>query len=589
MKSGGHLSDQTILLALDGEMGSRETDRVKTHLEACWTCRVRREQIERVISDVVEFESHDEVILQLLPRPRDRRSSFLLKLDELIEQTAQPSVWQLMSANLWKSRRQLGFAAVTLAILLFAARLLETPPSVSANELLRRANASLNAEFMSVNRPVVYRKIRIRSGNDTVTRTIYRDPATRRVSDRMDPPASAFLQAAFTHAGFDWQEPLSASDYSAWRGRLAKKSDEVRQTGVDSLVLSTSTRDGLVQEASLTVRASDWHPVAEHITLYDSRELEIIELDFRVLSMEAVGPGIFETSVAAVPPVIRTDGPKVAPETPESPKGPTQAELGEVELRVLVALHNAKADAGEDIAVLRLRDEVVVQGVVETQARKQELAALLARMPHVQPQVQTLAEALLAQGQPQPGTSASETQSAESPPAPPLLQQALEKQFPNVEDRSGFINQALDVAQDALAHSSALQHLGTRYRTSAVVELSPELRRELAELLLDHRNVLRQQLLTERVLVSALMPASESSPAVTLRSGTWQETVAAILPDVRRIHSGVAALFAGSRVSAPNAASTAADLRLAMAHLDALLKSLSDQVNDQLHGNEERR
>src|ERR1700676_5729958 len=50
-----HLSDEKLLFALDGELAAGESAQVKIHLQACWSCRARSEQIEEAIASVVEY------------------------------------------------------------------------------------------------------------------------------------------------------------------------------------------------------------------------------------------------------------------------------------------------------------------------------------------------------------------------------------------------------------------------------------------------------------------------------------------------------------------------------------------------------
>ncbi|HEY6342477.1 MAG TPA: hypothetical protein VIY49_13360 [Bryobacteraceae bacterium] len=50
-----HLSDETLLLAADGELSPRAAARVTSHLAACWTCRTRKQEIEAAVTDFVRF------------------------------------------------------------------------------------------------------------------------------------------------------------------------------------------------------------------------------------------------------------------------------------------------------------------------------------------------------------------------------------------------------------------------------------------------------------------------------------------------------------------------------------------------------
>jgi anti-sigma factor RsiW len=48
-----HLSDQQLLLDVDGELSRGDEKSVRTHLAACWQCRARLEELQNAISDFV--------------------------------------------------------------------------------------------------------------------------------------------------------------------------------------------------------------------------------------------------------------------------------------------------------------------------------------------------------------------------------------------------------------------------------------------------------------------------------------------------------------------------------------------------------
>jgi len=55
-----HVPDQDLLLLADGELPKRRSVEVRSHLEACWTCRSRLQEIEGVIADFVHLH-HSEL------------------------------------------------------------------------------------------------------------------------------------------------------------------------------------------------------------------------------------------------------------------------------------------------------------------------------------------------------------------------------------------------------------------------------------------------------------------------------------------------------------------------------------------------
>lgn len=50
-----HLSDQQLLLSVDGELSARDEKLVRAHLDGCWKCRTRRQELESAIGDSVRF------------------------------------------------------------------------------------------------------------------------------------------------------------------------------------------------------------------------------------------------------------------------------------------------------------------------------------------------------------------------------------------------------------------------------------------------------------------------------------------------------------------------------------------------------
>ncbi len=65
-----HLSDQNLLLDLEGELSARKARAVRAHLEGCWTCRARRRQLEDAIEDFVRLRQTVEIPPADGPRAR---------------------------------------------------------------------------------------------------------------------------------------------------------------------------------------------------------------------------------------------------------------------------------------------------------------------------------------------------------------------------------------------------------------------------------------------------------------------------------------------------------------------------------------
>src|ERR1700736_1123768 len=85
-----HLSDEKLLFALDGELAASESAQVKSHLQACWSCRARSEQIEEAIASVVEYR--DLLATSFGPISTGGRAEFVSQLRQLAQSAGSPTL-----------------------------------------------------------------------------------------------------------------------------------------------------------------------------------------------------------------------------------------------------------------------------------------------------------------------------------------------------------------------------------------------------------------------------------------------------------------------------------------------------------------
>jgi len=618
-----HLSDEQILLALDGELSSREAAKVNMHLEACWSCRARSQQIESAIADIVEYR--DSLIRPYFPVPPGGLEEFSTRLQKLARtvghsplksriigplRVMQAFLQDLVPRHAWIS----ALVLASFVILLFT-RLWQAP-RVSASQLLENSRAFEVRQLGSVAKPIVFQKLHIRIGTKAVTRTIYRDSVRMRQVDHVDasgdaPPnqtlnhsgeighaAESELRGTFLALHMNWQDPLSAASYSSWRDSLpAGGQDEV--TTADNrrfLILKTTPSQGAISEARITFRAADFHPVEEEVRLQDAREVEIREMAWDVLPMEAVNPAIFSQEQEEVRHA-ESQRP-VSLFTPA--QGPSDSQLAEAELQARVAMHVAGADLGEPIELGRStagsnQRSVIVRGIVSSLGRENDLLAAFRGIPHLEFRLQTLEEAK-AQENPH-GTEVQDPNQRTAPDGPPevptrvtvvnqpVFESQLEKSYPRPEDRIAFVNRVVELAQDALAEAWALRRLSDRYDADAVAELSLGSRQTLELLIRDHVSLLRQHVNTAQDLIAPFLPGPRSAPdqpeSAFPEIGDWRDSVAAAFTGTQRICDSVVVLFAGSRAAEPEtAAPVADDLQRALARLQVQLRALYENISE---------
>jgi hypothetical protein len=73
-----HISDEDLLLAIDCELDGSAAARVHAHLEDCWACRARRQEIESAIA--VFMKVHERNLTEPLPPPEGPRALLKARL-----------------------------------------------------------------------------------------------------------------------------------------------------------------------------------------------------------------------------------------------------------------------------------------------------------------------------------------------------------------------------------------------------------------------------------------------------------------------------------------------------------------------------
>jgi hypothetical protein len=106
-----HLSDEQLLLDVEGETPTRDESLIRSHLDACWKCRARRQEIESTIADFVRV--HQREFDVKLPPAAGRRALLKAQLAHLAT-TPPNSSWSVLTR---RSDWALAAAACALAAL----------------------------------------------------------------------------------------------------------------------------------------------------------------------------------------------------------------------------------------------------------------------------------------------------------------------------------------------------------------------------------------------------------------------------------------------------------------------------------------
>jgi hypothetical protein len=590
--SGGHLTDEDLIRSLDGELSSKETAEADAHILSCWSCRGRRQAIEEGIGDLVEYQN--AIATPYLPPPLHDRAIFLARLDALAAGLGRPSRFVTM---LRETIRMLGIhplnrvAQVAGILLLVTSGLalyfLQTTRIVSADELLNRATVSDMNTLKAVAEPVVIQRLRVHVGRQLLTRTIYRDIAHNRITSRTDVSGlgKELVRAAYLRSSLDWNTPLDAKTYRSWRSRHADGQDTVIQHESGEVTLQTKLTAGPVAEADLTVRTSDYHAIAERYQLADHSEIEIAELSYDVIPLAALHENVFA-------PLPEPSLPRFPVAVLPEPMSPNDAGLANAQVQAEMTLHKLGGDLGEEIEIkIRPEREIVVEGVVTDESRKQQVQAELQKIAGVRMHILTIAEAAQQPSRGsgaalRPGASA-QTMSASLP----LLDSELNARFPDNDQRMAYVNQALSLAQLASARAWALYRLADRHPSQDVARLSDPSRRELQALLIDHISVLREDVSLLQNQLAQVLSRSSNTPAantaVSARNNAavsesqrdWRIRIHRVHSSIETIHEATATLLTSSPINnTSNVEEIEINLRTSLTEMQTELQDLDQEV-----------
>jgi hypothetical protein len=115
-----HLSDQDILLVLDGEASRRGAKQARAHLAACWVCRSRLAELESTIGDFVTL--HRRTLDPQLPAATGSRALLKARLSEAA--ALPPTLSWPRPLQIFPHHRAAAYFCVALLLSVLGGRLL---------------------------------------------------------------------------------------------------------------------------------------------------------------------------------------------------------------------------------------------------------------------------------------------------------------------------------------------------------------------------------------------------------------------------------------------------------------------------------
>ncbi len=516
------MTDDDLLLYLDGELGASRSRQVKTHLQSCWRCRVRSEKIERAVTEFVERR---HAWTDAAPPP----GGWARFEAELAKAAAQPVVGRFrLPAVAWRVLWRT--PAVAAALCALAALLyLNWMPRVSASEVLERAESTERGEIGSALEPVVYQKFEVRRsrGSRTAVGTVeaWSDVKRARHVRRGGEEVWNDLEMVLRRNHMAAERPLSAASYRSWSNALRSKqetvSEERLEDGVETLSLQTIARgepeEGDILTARLVLRAQDWHPVQENLQVHTAggiQEFALTELAFHVVAAATLDASLFGDTPVPPRALAAESHPRSTPPA-RIHAGAPAPDPSELEVRVREALHRAGACLREPMEVVReASGGLAVRGLTENSERKAALLALLEPIAPLRIELETVEEAARhTPPDPVRTIDSSAVPVQEVKPVTTPLQRRLGSTLspPQVAELS---NQAITCSGEWVSHAGALERLRQAFPPERARSLPENVRSRLEGMVEDHAAAIGTVVARCRSALSAVLPAAGQSSAV---------------------------------------------------------------------------
>ncbi len=540
--SHDHLSDEQLLLYADGEAGARETQTVRRHVEACWSCRSRLQKMQSAIAEYADLRGKTDTA-----SPPKGWREFEVRLNQVeIEGNERFDLRCWIGGLLIprpRVRLKLASALAALCCLLLIYRTVNAP-TVLAKELCERTEAAERALLSSDH--VLRERLQVQASGAglerTVTRTVetWRSASGERLRHEGVAPLPDDLRRLLRTNGMGGLSPLSARSFSTWRSSIRPSAEEVTRSwrSGEGQVYEVRTqitrvhRPWRIRESRLTVRAADWLPLAlawsvatpegERIIEITSIERELVATD-RLVRLLASRTTDAASSAAKSRP-LQPETEKPAARLPALTSVPDLTDLHALEIDAGYALHREDLCYSGSVEIRRESKRVIVRGIVPTAADLEKLADLLPDAPELAVELRSIEEldaTIPVDSSDEPPAVITTSGAAKSP-----IEKYLRAYFAEYEQNSNVGQQVTDylyrvvrLSHDMRREAWALRRITERHGEQPADDLEFSHRRKLEIMISDHTAQLHAQTRRSRELLgpvlawcAARIPAEDDLP-----------------------------------------------------------------------------
>jgi RNA polymerase sigma factor (sigma-70 family) len=273
----------------------------------------------------------------------------------------------------------------------------------------------------------------------------------------------------------------------------------------------TSTR---LINAKIVISKADLRAIDQTLLVQNGdqrREYRYTEASYQTLSPKSVAPAVFEPERELLASLLRdlkikTDGEATTEPTDSAntatnttTASPSATATADLEVEALNLLNQAGADTGEQVSVTKSGGVLRIDGIVDTEQRKNELIrglSAIAGNPAVRINIMTVAEALQKQQSrntknKQTGNSSAERLDTSSGEVP--AKDKLRSYFGSDEAANNFASRMIGRSRSAMSRAGAMKRLVGQFSLAELKELSPDARAKWLNLVRSHARAFQQE------------------------------------------------------------------------------------------------
>ncbi len=368
------------------------------------------------------------------------------------------------------------FALPVLGVAACAPMLLHLSKPDAAVVLARAIEASAKHPATGIQQ----QQVRITTRGVTLERTLRTDLAHKlRAKQAAAAPAEVKLRQALESAHVGWNDPLSPAGFTEWKEEHHDRSASSIERNGKLLIVTTKVSSGDVREESLTLNAETLHAVGRTVRFSDSTDVQIAELDYRILPLAESDPAWFEGVSPAPASTVLASPPALHIAAHKSGEQATPGELDLAELNVLLAFAELHADGQERLVIKRRAADILVEGLVASPERKSEIERRLRQVPKTSTLITTFATLEASASAPALPSSVAVGESSSA--ASPLEVYSRKLHLPPEQVRALHAS-LLEAAIELRRSATELSSLGSRFPADSLTAQTASLRTTLTHL-----------------------------------------------------------------------------------------------------------